>query len=419
MPGKPQKGLTAVHVLTRQGLALAWRLETALDARVYVSDSLSDAALAHPLEKNRRPAGSDIPDPAGLSATGAPSPGPTEFARRPLLRFSRLADMVRECFHEYACHIFITATGIAVRSVAPLLRGKALDPAVLVIDQRGRFVISLLSGHLGGGNAMAANVAEILGAVPVITTATDVEDLPALDVLAQERGLAIGNLDAVKAVSAALLDGGTLVLHDPDDWLGIKESRWETLFRREPDLRRALEADSHSDEATDQASAAHVIVTERAALQPPKSTEGAGIPANRLILHPRRLFVGVGCRKDTPERDILRHIQEVLASAGFALEAVAGLASIEAKQDEPGLIRAAEILSLPLRFFSLEELAAYPVSTPSAKAMERFGIPGVCEPAALASAGKGSNLVIPKTADRNVTLAVARAEAGAREEHKR
>ena len=402
-----------MYVLTRQGLALSRRLETALDAQVYVSGSLSDAALAHPLEDPHRPAESDTPDPAGLSATGVPSPGPAGTTRRPFRRFSRLADLLRECFHEYACHIFITATGIAVRSIAPLLRGKTLDPAVLVIDQRGRFVICLLSGHLGGGNAMAARVAEILGAVPVITTATDVEDLPALDVLAQERGLAIANLNAVKAVSAALLDGGIVVLHDPDDWLGLRESRWEALFRREPDLQRALEPDAYPGEPTERASAARVIVTERTVLPPPDQPEGGpGIPANLLILHPRRLFVGIGCRKDTPERDILRHIREALSAAGLALEAVAGLASIEAKQDEPGLLRAAATLGLPLRFFRLEELAAYPVSAPSAKAMERFGIPGVCEPAALASAGKGARLIIPKTADKNVTLAVAGAEAG-------
>ena len=413
MPDKPQKGLTAVYVLTRRGLALARRLETALDAQVYVSGSLSDAAIAHPLEEPGKPDGSGIPDPSGLFAMDTLSPDPAGPARRPLRRFSRLADLLRECFHEYARHIFITATGIAVRSIAPLLRGKALDPAVLVIDQRGRFVISLLSGHLGGGNAMAARVADILGAVPVITTATDVEELPALDALAQDKGLAIANLGAIKTVSAALLDGRTVVLHDPDDCLEMAEGPWEALFRREPDARRALEPDSHTDGGAVRAAPPRVIVTERAVFQPATLPEaGADVPPGWLILHPRRLFVGIGCRKNAPERDILLHIKTVLASAGLALEAVAGLASVEAKRDEAGLLRAAETLGLPLRFFSLAELAAHPVSAPSAKAMERFGIPGVCEPAALASAGKGARLVIPKTVDRNVTLAVARAESG-------
>ena len=237
---------------------------------------------------------------------------------------------------------------------------------------------------------MAARAAEMLGATPIITTATDVEELPALDTLAREKNLAIANLGAVKTVSAALLAGRNVLLHDPDDCLGLRGGRWEMLFREEPDLGRALEPDD--------ALAARVIVTERAA---------PGLAAGRLILRPRRLFVGVGCRKGAPEHDILRHIRAVLASAGLAPEAVAGLASIEDKRDEPGLLRAAESLGLPLRFFSAAKLAAYPVNTPSPKAMERFGVQGVCEPAALAAAGNGARLVIAKTADRNVTVAVA------------
>ena len=408
-------------------MAVARRLETALGAHLYVSASLPESTgdEASPAEVGLRPTPrkgaaapltrasggkviavgfADNPRPGG--AEGSEPPGPAFFSKcppgpeQPPRRFTNLADTVRENFQDYACHIFIAAAGIAVRVTAPLLRGKALDPAVLAIDQRGRFVISLLSGHLGGGNAMAARAAAILGATPVITTATDVEDLPALDTLAREKNLAIANLGAVKAVSAALLAGRDVLLHDPDDCLGLRKSRWETLFQAEPDLGRALEEDS--------ALPARVIVTEQAVLSPPALPEAAtGIPAGWLILRPRRLFVGVGCRRGAPERDILRHIRAVLASAGLAPEAVAGLASIEDKQEEPGLLRAAEELGLPLRFFSASELADYPVNTPSPKATERFGVQGVCEPAALAAAGGGARLVVAKKADRNVTVAVA------------
>ena len=184
-----------------------------------------------------------------------------------------------------------------MRVTAPLLRGKALDPAVLVIDQRGRFVISLLSGHLGGGNAMAARAAAVLGATPIITTATDVEELPALDTLARENNLAIANLGAVKAVSAALLAGRNVLLHDPDDCLGLRGGRWEMLFRDEPDLGRALKPDG--------ALPARVIVTERDVFQPPALPGAAsGLAAGWLILRPRRLFVGVGCRKGAPEKSV-------------------------------------------------------------------------------------------------------------------
>ena len=383
MPAERENGLTAIYVLTGQGLVVARRLEAALGAHLYVSALLPDGAFA--------PKGAEDESSPVEAGSGT---------RLSVRRFANLGDTVRENFQEYACHIFITAAGIAVRVTAPLLRGKALDPAVLVIDQRGRFVISLLSGHLGGGNAMAARAAAVLDATPIITTATDVEELPALDTLAREKGIAIANLGAVKAVSASLLAGRDVLLHDPDDCLGLRNGRWGTLFQEEPDLGRSLEPDGDP--------AARVIVTERAVLRSPEAPEAVpGFPAGWLILHPRRLFVGVGCRKGAPERDIRRHIRAVLASAGLAPEAVAGLASIEDKQKEPGLLRAAESLGLPLRFFSAAELAVYPVSAPSPKALERFGVQGVCEPSALAAAGNGARLVIAKRADRNVTVAVA------------
>ena len=383
MPAERENGPTAIYVLTGQGLAVARRLEAALGAHLYVSASLPDSAAVSPVEFADGPGGLENPDPSGPPSVSKPGPG----SERPLRRFSNLADTVRENFRNYACHIFIAAAGIAVRVTAPLLRGKSVDPAVLVVDQRGSFVISLLSGHLGGGNAMAARAAAILGATPVITTATDVEDLPALDALAQEKNLAIANLGAVKAVSAALLAGRDVLLHDPDDCLGLRGSRRGGLFQAEPDLGRALEPDG--------APAARVIVTERAVFRSPASPGVApDFPAGWLFLHPRRLFVGVGCRKDTPEGDILRHIRAVLASAGLAPEAVAGLASIEDKREEPGLLRAAEGLGLPLRFFSAAELTVYPVGSPSATALARFVVQGVCEPAALAAAGKGARLVI-------------------------
>lgn len=412
MPAEREKGLTAVYVLTGQGLAVGRRLEAALGARLYVSASLSESVSERQVAIEGVPPASGAPRRACVSDPGTPPeeiifPGPRRHC--PSIncdsvlvprRFTNLADTVRANFPNYACHIFIAAAGIAVRVTAPLLRGKAFDPAVLVIDQRGRFVISLLSGHLGGGNAMAARVAAVLEATPVITTATDVEDLPALDVLAREKNLAIANLEAVKAVSAALLAGRGVLLHDPDDCLGLRESRWATLFQGEPDLGRALEPAG--------APAARVIVTEREVLRSPAAPGAASdLPAGWLVLHPRRLFVGVGCRRGAPERDILRHIRAVLASAGLAPEAVAGLASIEDKRGEPGLLRASERLALPLHFFSAAELAAYPVSAPSPKAVERFGVQGVCEPAALALAGKGARLIVVKTADRNVTVAVA------------
>lgn len=319
--------------------------------------------------------------------------------------FRRLGEVLESGFHAYGCHIFIAATGIAVRAIAPHLRGKEHDPAVLALDQRGRFVISLLSGHIGGANAMARRIAGHIGALPVITTATDIKGLPALDQLAVERGLAIADLGAAKAVSAALLAGERVRLCDPENRLGISGGAWEPLFL--PPEAPAAPAASRADAFAPARAEAAVIVT---AASPPA---GEGPGSRRLFLHPRVLCAGIGCRRGASARDILAAIERALAEAGLAAAALASLASIEAKQDESGLREAARLLGLPLYCYCAERLAAYPVRRPSAKAREMFGIDGVCEPAALAGAGEISpgfpRLLREKSVIRGVTVAVAAA----------
>ena len=337
----------AVYAFTPQGLALAERLAAPLSATLFVPGALCPGTQAY----------------------------------RP---FERLGPLLEHTFRAFGCHIFIAACGIAVRAVAPLLAGKDRDPAVLVMDQRGRHVISLLSGHLGGANAMAGRVAALVGATPVITTATDIESLPAVDALAAGRGLAIGNLEAVKTVSAALLRGETVGLDDPHDRLGLAKSPWDGLFIRGP------------GEA-----AARIVVTEQAAAPGARAA---------LYLHPRTLACGVGCKKGVTAAVILQAIRGMLARGGYAAASLACLASFDAKQHEPGLTEAARLLGTPFRVFTAGELAAFPPRNPSPKAFERFGVAGVCESAALAAAAglPGETVLLEEKAAANgVTVALA------------
>jgi cobalt-precorrin 5A hydrolase len=272
--------------------------------------------------------------------------------------FRSLSAQVAENFRLYNPHIFITAAGIAVRCLAPLLRDKGADPAVLVVDQRARFVISLLSGHLGGANARAAEVAALLGAVPVITTATDLEGLPALDLLAREKGLAPAAAAAFVPVAAALLSGRAVGLHDPQDWLGLAG---HPLF---VPLDRPLP------------SPPCVVVTPT--VLPPAP--------GCLVLHPPVLYAGIGLRRGIPAALLRRAVEAVLARCNLARPSLAALASVEAKAEEPGLVRVAAEMGLPLLIFSPDTLRGLPAPTPSPKAWEVFGLRGVCEPAALAAA---------------------------------
>ncbi len=341
-------GPTVIYVLTPQGIQAAEKLRSLPDVQVYAAVSLCQ--------------------------------GQPAFAARP---FERLPDLLGELFHTCPAHIFIGASGIAVRCIAPYLAGKDRDPAVLVVDPTASFVISLLSGHLGGANALTLRVADLLGAQPVITTASDVLGLPAVDLLAREKGLIIADLAQAKHIAAALVAGEPVLLDDPENRLGLAGSPHAGLFRPAP-------PEPLSDD----------LPTMRVTFRPlPKRPR-------QLLLHPP-VFAGVGCRRGTPEEDILAVLEDALKRADVAPNALAGFASVTLKQDEPGLLRAAERLHLPLQFFTPEELAGFPVSMPSPKAQEVLGIPGVCEAAALAAAGPEGRLILGKLAVRNVTVALA------------
>ena len=295
-------------------------------------------------------------------------------------RFDSLAQAVAECFQRYTGHVFIMATGIVVRTVAPLMVHKTRDPAVVVTDDRGQFAISLLSGHLGGANRLAEQVAAAIGAQPVITTATDVNAVPAIDVLAQEAGMVIENPQAIKTVNMALLTGAAVEVHDP---FGL-------ISNRIPNARAVGPGGPL---------VARVFVDDRLLDAPP----GA------LVLRPPSLVAGIGCNRGTAADEIRELLLATLRDAGLCRESLRGLASIDLKADEPGLIALAQELGLPLEFFGREEInrVGGAVQTPSAMVEKHIGVKSVCEATAII-ATHGGELIVPKRTTRNATVAIAR-----------
>jgi cobalt-precorrin 5A hydrolase len=296
--------------------------------------------------------------------------------------FDRVAEVFQEAFSRRQPLVCIMAAGIAVRGAAPFLKNKATDPPVVVVDEQGRYAVSLLSGHLGGANDLARRVARILGGQAVITTATDVNNLPALDVLAPRLGLAVENPDAVRDIHMALLAGEPVRLVD-----------------REGRLTEALQ--EHSG----------LFVADSVLAAPGPGVyvgyEERDWPGGWLLLRPRILVAGLGCHQGAPAGEILDFLRQIFQKEGLSLLSLKSLVTIEARKDAPGLKAAARELGVELVWFSPEELNQISAPNPSPIAARHLGAPSVCEAAALKAAG--GPLIVTKCKSANVTLAVARA----------
>lgn len=308
-------------------------------------------------------------------------------------RFQKLAEKIKEEFDRYSGHIFIMSTGIVVRLIALLIRHKTEDPAVVVVDDGGNHAISLLSGHLGGANALTRQIAAAIGARPVITTATDVNQVPAIDILAKEKKLFIENPAAIKTVNMALLTGKKITVCDPHHIL--KNTLPDTENVTVDELLKHFEKNGQHTDIED---VAYVLVDDLK----------VDLPASVLILRPASLIAGIGCNRNTETAEILTHLADVLANNNLALSSLSGIASIDVKADEAGLITAAAKLKLPLAFFGKQELnQVNTIQNPSKIVEKHVGVKSVCEAAAILASGNGT-LIVPKQSTKNVTVAIAR-----------
>ncbi|MDR0382504.1 MAG: cobalamin biosynthesis protein [Spirochaetaceae bacterium] len=272
---------------------------------------------------------------------------------------------------------FICAAGIAVRTIAPFVRSKVTDPAVIVADEAGKWMIPLLGGHIGGGNELAREVAAFLGGEAVITTATDINGVFAVDLWAKSQNLAISSMERAKKVSARLIAGEEVTLRSDYPVEGTPPRG--VLYR--------------SGAAS---SGFEIIVSMR---------RGAEDGFLRLI--PRHVYVGIGCRKGASERDIAEAFDETLEFLELDGRCVAGIASIDVKDSEAGLLSFCEERGISSVFFGAAELRAVKgCFSGSDFVAETVGVDNVCERAAVLASGNGE-LIGRKTARRGVTTAVA------------
>lgn len=287
--------------------------------------------------------------------------------------FDDLSGLMSDIFEQYEALVFVSSVGIAVRAAAPHIRSKLTDPAVTAVDDGGRFAVSVLSGHIGGANELTRRIADILGAVPVITTSTDVHGKFSPDMFAKQNGLVICDMKAAKAVAAAVLNG------EP---VGVRCSFPHS----------AVPPELHENGSCD----IGISVSESEDEKPFGTT---------LCLLPRNLVVGIGCREGADCESIRTHVMSVFSGSKLDIRRVSAIASIDIKAEEQGLNEFCERFSLPLLTFTAEELMAAKGKFSHSDFVERTtGADNVCERAAVCA---GGTLKVPKTAANGVTAAVA------------
>ncbi len=294
--------------------------------------------------------------------------------------FTSLSEEIRQQFNQYSGHIFIFSSGIAVRLIAPLLNSKLSDPAVLVMDDNGNHVISLISGHLGGANALAKKVAAMVNGKPVITTATDINQLPSIDMLAKSANLFIETPENIKRVNMAFLEGKPVRTQDST---GQLDHLLPQKFRTSSDNAQTAGADIFC------------------------SYNIQKVSRETFVLRPRILSIGIGCNRGTSHEDIKQFLLRTMNEEGLSTNSIYRFATTDIKKDETGITALSQELNIQIDYYDKNALnSVKTIENPSKMAKKHLGVNSVCEAAAILTANNGK-LIVPKKKNKDVTIAVA------------
>ena len=365
---KPDQKPFAVYAITRHGIGIAARLVPQLPgADLFVSEKLFSLAP---------PGALPLPLPMGPALS--------------------------DTFTAYDCHIFIISVGAVVRMIAPLLKNKKVDPAVICVDDAARFSICVLSGHVGRGNIFTERVATTLGAQSVVTTASDAIGTLTVDILGREMGWTLDDPDRNVTRGCAAVVNAAEVLF-------VQETGEPTWWPDDKPLPEGVRYATSLDGVDPNAFEILLIATDREICE-----LHAAHWKNSVIYRPKSLVLGIGCDKGAAPDLVERGVMSLLARHGLSPKSVKELATIDKKKDEPAFMVLSERHGWPLRTYPPEELDVVPgIENPSEKVKQYVGSRGVSEPAALLAAGVGELLVPKQTytepgAGRSMTLAVAR-----------
>ena len=318
-----------------------------------------------------------------------------------------LRPVIQRLFDEYQRLVLLMPVGAAVRLLAPYIQDKHDDPAVVCVDDAGRFAVSLLSGHLGGADALAQEVAMLLGATPVVTSASHVTGTLAVDLLGQEFGWVIDASPlTVTRASAAVVNGEPVGFYqqagEPDWWPEDRPLPKNIIRCSDPEELAAVPGE-----------AALIISDYLKVVDCEDRTPEQVLKKQHLVVYrPRSLVIGMGCRRGVPLEELEELLLDTLRRHNLAPGSVSCLATADLKQDEPGMIELATKYEVPMVCYGGEELnqvfqSSGGSATPSATVHKLLGIWGVSEPAALLASGS-QQLLVPREKTARATIAIAR-----------
>ncbi len=318
-----------------------------------------------------------------------------------------LGSFVFHSFERFDAFIFIMAVGIAVRVLAPCLKHKQEDPAVVVVDDSGKYAVSLLSGHLGGANDLTVEVAESIGALPVITTATDNQGITSFDLWARRKGWAVENLPALKTISSGQLQGKPVLYYaqdkikvdPPGEHIKLTQEGFNRL--QEGNFTDITPCFDSTEGENKESFSGIIIVSSSASLtdMPP------GLPA--VILRPRNITAGIGARAGVLAARLIDSVKAAFVSAGYSLSSLNSIATVEEKAREVAFQEAARFFGVPLEVVPKHEIAeAEHLFHSSELVRSRLGIGAVAEPCAYLGSGKGEIILEKKSFD-GITISLA------------
>ncbi len=309
--------------------------------------------------------------------------------------------------------LFIGACGIAVRAIAPNLTDKLHDVPVIVMDEEGQYVIPILSGHVGGANELARELAGLMDACPVITTATDVQKKFAVDLFAKRNHLEIMNKDGIAKVSAKALVGEQLTIAVRAKNIECYHPKFcevceEDFTEAENQLLREASMHKQDQEVCGVESPLRLVPYVKNQQIDIVVSETPDNKNALIWLRPKRYVVGMGCRKNKDTEELLAFYQETLEQAMVEPGEVYALASIDKKKDEPGLLAISERMRIPFFTYTAEELNRVGACVHSSEFVKaQVGVDNVCERAALAGCEANGTLIYEKQAFDGMTIAIA------------